>query len=77
MNDNDLIETRQTYTTLIKGNPVIVQDVPMLKDLESGETYFAPEVAEQLFELLSHPENKTGVMTVDVYKWQGGARVNA
>jgi hypothetical protein len=42
----------------------------MLQDVESGEAFLAPEVSEQLFELLGHPENKTGEMGVDVYNWQ-------
>jgi hypothetical protein len=69
MNHLGLVEVKQTYTTLINGTPVIVHDVPVLQDLESGEAFLSPEVAEQLFELLSHPENKTGEM-LGFYNWQ-------
>jgi hypothetical protein len=75
MTQQGLTEIQQTYTTLINGAPVIVYNVPMLKDDESGEAFLAPDIAAQLFELLSHPENKTGEMLVDVYRWQEKPRV--
>ena len=75
MTHQGLTEIQQTYTTLINGAPVIVYNVPMLKDDESGEAFLKPEVSTQLFELLSHPENKTGEMLVDVYRWQEKSRV--
>jgi hypothetical protein len=77
VNHQGLVEVRQTYTTFIKGAPIIVYDVPMLQDTESGEAFLAPEVATLLFELLSHPENKTGEMLVDVYNWQEKSKTPA
>jgi hypothetical protein len=64
-----LIEITKTYTAEIKGRLVVIHDVPMLQDPDTQETLLSPETAERLFELISHPEYKTGVTTADVYSW--------
>jgi hypothetical protein len=64
-----LIEISQTYTTIIEGRVVVIYDVPMLQDPETQETLLSPDTAEKLFDLLSHPEYKTGVTSAEVYSW--------
>jgi hypothetical protein len=67
--DDGLIEIRQTYTTMLNGRVIVIHDVPMLQDPDTQEMLLSPETAQQLYELLNHPEYKTGIMTAEVYTW--------
>ena len=62
-----MIEVNRTYVTLVDGRPIVIHNVPMLQD---------PDTAETLYDLLAHPEHKTGEVTADVYEWRG-EEVNA
>ena len=66
--EDGLVEIKQTYTAVLQGR-VVVHDVPMLQDPDSQETLLTPETAEKLYNLLSRPEQKTGVTTADIYAW--------
>ncbi len=72
-----LNKIEKTYAAVINGKPVVVYAVPMLQDPDTQETFLAPEVAAKLFELLSLPENKSGVTQVDVYNWKSEVRVGS
>ena len=74
--EDGLIEVNKTYTAIINGRPVVIHNVPMLQDPDTEETFLAPDTAEKLYDLLKHPKRKAGVVTADVYEWQGGAEVN-
>ena len=74
MNQGGLTEVSETYTAIVDGRPVIIHNVPMLRDPDTDETFLAPDTAEKLYELLRHPEHKTGVVVADVYEWQGSAQ---
>ncbi len=65
-----LVAIKTTYTAMIRGKPVMIEAVPVLQDPDTGETFLAPEIASKLFELLSLPENRFGVVQADVYTWQ-------
>ncbi len=67
--EDGLVEIKKTYTTVLHGRVVVIHDVPMLQDPDSQETLLTPETAEKLYNLLSRPEQKTGVTTADIYAW--------
>lgn len=68
--DDGLVETTEAYMTIVDGRIVIIHDVPMLLDPDTQEKLMTPETAARLFELLSQQEQKTGVVTSDVYSME-------
>ena len=68
-------EVSETYTAIVDGRPVVIYNVPMLHGPDTDETFLAPDTTEKLYELLRHPEHKTGVVVVNVYEWQGSAQM--
>jgi hypothetical protein len=63
-------ETVKTYTAVINGRVVVVEDVPFLIDPNTGEEYLEPLVSQQLYDLVRNPELKTREISADVYCWK-------
>ena len=74
--ENCLTKVNRTYVTLVDGRPIVIHNVPMLQDPDTEEMFLSPNTAETLYDLLAHPERKTGEVTADVYEWRG-EEVNA
>lgn len=77
MQEDGLIPVTKTHTMLVDGRAVIIHDVPMLQDPDTEELFLAPDTAEQLYELVRHPEQKQSVTSADVYRWTTPENVGA
>ena len=64
------IEKDKSYTAVVNGRLVIVENVPFLIDPDTGEEYLEPMVSQQLFDLVRKPELKTREVSADLYEWR-------
>lgn len=46
--ENRLVRRRMDYTVELDGRAIVVENVPVRVDEESGERYFSPETVEQI-----------------------------
>ena len=54
--DVTFVEKNITYYIELKGNLVVVQDVPARVNLETGERMYSPETVEHLQALIRNPQ---------------------
>ena len=66
-----LVERRVTYTLEDCGRFVVVENVPVRVNLETGEQLFAPETVEKLRRMIQGDEQPTRVIETPVYQFAG------
>jgi YgiT-type zinc finger domain-containing protein len=62
-----LIEQEVTYTLEINGNFFIIENVPAIVCVETGERFFAPETVERLQEIIWENKRPKRVIETPVF----------
>jgi hypothetical protein len=65
--EDNITETRITYTLEVDGNFYIVENVPARVDKETGEQFFSPGTVERLRETIFGSQSPSRLIETPVY----------
>ena len=74
MTDNDarnqtLVEQKVTYSIEVDGRFVIIEDVPVRVNIETGERHFSPETVERLQQAVWERHRPVRTIETPVYEY--------
>lgn len=69
MRNENLVETRVTYTLEMGGRLYVIENVPARVNLETGEQLFSPETVERLQEIIHGQERPVRVIETPVFDY--------
>ncbi|MFL6195323.1 MAG: hypothetical protein ACJ75H_14195 [Thermoanaerobaculia bacterium] len=69
MRNENLVETRVTYTLEMSGRVYVIENVPARVNLETGEQLFSPETVERLQEIIHGQERPVRVIETPVFDY--------
>ena len=64
-----LVERRVTYTLVLNGQLVVVENVPERVNVETGEQLFSSDTVEHLQKMIGQPSKPKRVIQVPVYEY--------
>jgi hypothetical protein len=64
-----LVERRVTYTLVLNGQLVVVENVPARVNVETGEQLFSSDTVEHLQKMIGQPSKPKRVIQVPVYEY--------
>jgi hypothetical protein len=64
-----LVEQQVTYILEVEGRFVIIENVPVRVNVETGEQYFSPEVVEQLQQTIWEEKKPHRVIETPVFEF--------
>lgn len=64
-----LAEQRVTYTLEVKGQLIVIENVPARVNLETGEQLFSPETVERLQKMIWEQKKPKRMIQVPVYEY--------
>lgn len=64
-----LVETKITYVLEMDGKVIVVEDVPIRLNTETGERYFAPETVEQLHRIIHSNQSPQRLIQAPVFQF--------
>jgi hypothetical protein len=67
--EENLVETRVTYTLELNSQVLVVENVPARVNRETGEQFFSPTTVEQLQEIILAGKEPDHFVEVPVYNY--------
>ncbi len=64
-----LAEQRVTYTLEVKGQLIVIENVPARVNVETGEQLFSPETVERLQKMIWEQKKPKRMIQVPVYEY--------
>jgi YgiT-type zinc finger domain-containing protein len=64
-----LVEQKVTYALELKGQLIVIENVPARVNVETGEQLFSPETVEHLQVLVKQQQKPKRMMQVPVYEF--------
>ncbi len=67
--EENLVDTRVTYTLEVNGQLIVIENVPARVNVETGEQLFSPETVERLQRMVWQRTWPKRVIQVPVYEY--------
>lgn len=71
--EKQLVNKLVTYSLELNGQLILVKNVPVRVNKETGEQFFAPEIIERLQEIILSEEKPLNFITVPIYQFNNVA----